>query len=157
MVFGRVCFGQKYGFVPSGVKRATYLSTISRMLFTGLIERKINKSGKPILILTSKGTEEYKRKFPIFTKANNKWDGWFVQVAFDIPEKESKTRKLLRTKLKELGFGMLQESVFISPYHFESDLKEFLDYSGLSDYVYVMKVKNVVVGDLVGWPIKFGG
>jgi hypothetical protein len=37
-------------------------------------------------------------------------------VIFDIPNKSKKARDVFRRKLKELGFSMIQESVFATPF-----------------------------------------
>lgn len=131
----------RYGFVPMNFKRQSYASSVSRLLKTGEISKNVDEKGKVSLELTSFGDERFKRKFPIFGK--NKWDGSFMMVVFDIPEKDKKARQALRNKLKELGFGMMQESVWISPYHFEEDLKEFLDTKGYSSYVFVLKAQKL--------------
>src|SRR3989344_751882 len=138
----------RYGFVPKNFRKKSYFTTVSKMLSTDLIRRKLNSKGLPYLELTSNGENEFKRRFPVFTKKGKKWDGYFMQVIFDIPEKERKVRQMLRLKLKELGFGMIQESVFISPFHFEDDLKEYLVQSELSDYVYILTVKGFLFGDI---------
>lgn len=141
-------FISRYGFVPPNYQRKSYFSTVSRMLVTDLVERKIGKNGTPYLELTALGKFETKRRFPIFEKGSSKWDGFFMQVIFDIPEKEKKSRDLLRSKLISLGFGPIQESVYISPYHFEADFNEFCVNNNFSKYVYVMQVKEVLGGDV---------
>lgn len=45
-----------------------------------------------------------------------KWDGKWRVVCFDIPETDKYIRTLFQTKLSELGFYRLQNSVFVSPY-----------------------------------------
>lgn len=147
----------KYGYVPPNFKRQSYISSVSRLLKTGEISKTLDKNGQVFLELTSVGVGRLKRKFPIFTK--NKWDGSFMIVVFDIPKKDHKAREVLRNKLIELGFGMLQESVWISPYHFEEDLKEFLDIKGYTNYTFVLKAKKLVgenIRDLVAkiWKLE---
>lgn len=46
-----------------------------------------------------------------------KWDGKFRVVCFDIPETDKYTRTLFQTKLSELGFYRLQNSVFVYPHN----------------------------------------
>lgn len=137
----------RYGFIPPNYKRQSYFSSVSKLLSTGEIERKIDSKGNPFLELTSKGISTFKRKFPILSFQKEKWDGNFMVVIFDIEEKNRRERDALRIKLKELGFGMLQESVFISPYHFEEDFQEFLETHGLDASVYVLRTKALKVGD----------
>jgi phenylacetic acid degradation operon negative regulatory protein len=137
----------RYGFIPPNYKRNSYLSAVSKMLSTGNIERKVDKKGETYLEITSKGIKRFKRKFPILSLQKKKWDGEFMVVIFDIEEKKRKERDALRIKLRELGFGMLQESVWVSPYHFEEDLREFLTGLELEKYVFVFNAKTLGVGD----------
>lgn len=138
----------QYGFIPRRYKRSSYLSTVSQMLSTGDIERKVDKKGNVFLELTSGGKNKMRRRFPLFPMAGKKWDGIFMIVIFDIPEKQRVVRDNLRDKLRELGFGMLQESVWISPYHFEEDLREFLILNGLKNVVFVLSARKLFAGDM---------
>lgn len=138
----------QYGFVPRRYKRSSYLSTVSQMLSTGDVERKVDKKGNVFLELTSEGKSKMRRRFSLFPMASKKWDGIFMIVIFDIPEKQRVIRDNLRDKLRELGFGMLQESVWISPYHFEEDLREFLILNGLKDIVFVLSARKLFAGDM---------
>lgn len=137
-----------YGFVPPKYKRASYLSTVSRMLSVGDIKRVSDKKGRSYLELTSFGRKKFKRRFALFTQ-DKKWDGYFMIVVFDIAEKKRAVRDGLRAKLKSLGFGMLQRSVWISPYHFEEEMREYLERVGLGESVFVFSGKKLWVGDLV--------
>lgn len=140
----------KYGFVPPNFKRNSYLSSVSKLLSTGEIERKIDSKGLTYLELTAKGNAKFKRKFPILSLQKKKWDGNFMIVVFDIEEKERYKRDVLRSKLKELGFGQLQESVWVSPYHFEEDFQEFIESKNLEEFVYVLKARTLMVRDYKG-------
>jgi phenylacetic acid degradation operon negative regulatory protein len=139
---------ERYGFVPENFKKASYLSTVSRLLSTGDIRRVIGEKGEPLLELTSQGKKKFKRRFPLFALGSGKWDGFFMIVVFDVPEKRRHARNSLRSKLSQLGFGKLQESVWISPYHFEEDLQEFLEANGFAKYCYVLKVKSLFIKDI---------
>lgn len=138
----------RYGFVPPGFKRKSYYPTVSRMISVGDIKRKVDENGKVYLEITSKGQKNLRNKFPLFFRRGKKWDGKFTVVIFDIPERNRKARRALRLKLKELGFGMLQKSVWVSPYHFEESLKEFLFSRGLSPFALVFSAERLWVGDV---------
>jgi len=138
----------RYGFIPPNYKKSSYLKSVSRLIFTGNIKRVINSKGETVLELSPAGKRELFRKFPIVTLKNRKWDGNFMIVVFDIEEESRKMRNLLREKLKELGFGQMQKSVWISPYHFEDDLKEFMTSNGLDSRVYILKAQTLYVGDI---------
>ena len=136
-----------YGFVPRKYKRVSYVTAVSKMLSTGDIEKVVGSSGKVYLQLTSKGEVVFKRRFPLFMQAK-KWDGYFMVVSFDIPESYRAIRDSLRNKLSEIGFGMLQKSVWISPYHFEEDIREFLLAYHLEEMVFVLSARKVLAGDI---------
>lgn len=132
----------RYGWVPPLYRKASYLSTVSQLLRTGHIRKVTTSTKEVILELTDVGQKRI-RRFSLLQLSRRKWDGSFMIVVFDIEEKHKKTRDRLRDKLCELGFGMLQESVWISPHHFEEDLQEFLRESGLKDEVFVLKAQKL--------------
>lgn len=137
-----------YGFVPKKYKRHNYSHLVWRTLKTGYIE-KIVKKGEVYLRLSGEGGEKVARDFPLLAFQKRKWDGKWRIVLFDIAELNRKVRDMLRRKLKELGFGMFQQSVYISPHNFTKDLLEFLNAAKLSDFVYVFEISHnqMAIGD----------
>jgi len=131
----------RYGFVPPVYKKKSYIQSVSRLLKVGDIEKRVDNKGEMSLVLLPSGKESLSRRFPILTKS--KWDGNMMAVIFDIPETSKAARNILRDKLKQFGFGKLQESVWISPYHFEVDLSKFLESSGYADFVFVMNTTKI--------------
>lgn len=146
--FGMVSVSYKtvYGFVPKGYKRGNYNARLRRALKTGFIE-KIIKNGEPYLRLTSQGIERVKRDFPLLALRKRRWDGKWRVVVFDIAESERRVRTSLRRKLLELGFGMMQKSVWISPQDVAEDLREYLETHGLGDFVFVLVAHRLFAGD----------
>lgn len=134
-----------YGFIPRRYKRSNFLQTVNRSFRTGDIE-KIIKGDKIYLRLTSSGKERLCRDFPILN-LTKRWDKHWLIVAFDISEKSKSVRNNLRRKLKNLGFGMLQESVWISPLSIGQDMREFINSIDLSRQVFVMEISGFVLGD----------
>ncbi len=134
-----------YGFIPKRYKRNNFLQTVNRSFRTGDIE-KIIKNGEIYLRLTSAGKKRLHRDFPILN-LTKKWDKHWLIVAFDISEKSKSIRNNFRGKLKNLGFGMLQESVWISPLSIGQDMREFINSVGLSEHVFVMEISGFVLGD----------
>ncbi len=51
---------------------------------------------------------------------DHQWDGVWRMVLFDIPESERNTRERLRRSLKQLGFGCLQNSTWVTPFPIDS-------------------------------------
>ncbi len=135
-----------YGWIPRQYKRHNFNHLVWRNLKTGYIE-KVIKDGMPYLRLTSVGKKKIERDFPLLTIQNTKWDRKWRIVIFDIEEVSRPIRERLRYKLREVGFGLLQKSVFISPHDIAKDFTEFIEAQGLSDSVYLFEVSNIVVGN----------
>lgn len=134
-----------YGWVPEKFQKKNFYRVVDRGLRTGEIEKTI-KNGEVFLKLTSAGKEKITREFPLFSK-ENKWDKRWRVVIFDIKEIDRSKRGLLRDKLRTLGFGMLQESVWITPHDFAKDLREFIESLGLAQNAYVLEVSSFLAGD----------
>lgn len=135
-------YANVYGWAPVKFRKQRYYESVSRMIKTGYIE-KIIKNGQPYLRLLSAGKERLIRDFPILKLQGQKWEGLWTIVVFDIAETSRYKRDLLRRKLLELGFGMYQRSVYISPFNFIEDLKEFIENYRLSN-VQVFRSKEVI-------------
>lgn len=133
-----------YGFIPDRYKKHNFFQVVSRTLKTGDIE-KVIKNGKVYLRLTSVGKNKTKRDFPITTLTKS-WNRRWVIVIFDISEKSKPVRERLRSKLKSLGFGMLQKSVWISPLPIGKDMKEVIESVGLSKDAFVVEVSGFLFG-----------
>jgi len=135
-----------YGWVPERFKRHNFTRVMGRSLRTGEIERVV-KNENVYLRLTSYGEKAIIRDFPIISLQKRKWDGKWRMVVFDIAEVSRQTRDLLRLKLKELGLGMLQKSVWVTPYDIILDFREFVEEKSLGDSVYLMEVSHLLAGD----------
>ena len=135
-----------YGFIPSRYKRHEFNHLVWRSIKTGYIE-KVIKNGTPYLRLTSQGQNKIKRDFSLLRFQKSKWDKKWRVVIFDILELNRKTRDRMRIKLRELGFGMFQQSVYISPHDLARDFAEFIESEGLDEWVYVLEVSRIASGD----------
>lgn len=134
-----------YGFVPKRYSRHNFLQVVRRSLKTKDIEM-IVKDGEKYLCLTSQGRNEIKRNFPI-ANLIRKWNRKWVLVIFDIEEKSRKTRNMLRNKLKNLGFGLLQKSIWVTPLPIARELLEYMAENNLSDSVFVFEISCMLLGD----------
>lgn len=138
-----------YGFVPARYKRHEFNHLVWRNIKTGYIE-KVVTNGIPYLRLTSSGKNKVKRDFSLLRFQSAKWDKKWRVVIFDILELNRRTRDRMRIKLKELGFGMFQQSVYISPHDLARDFAEFIESEGLDDWAYVLEVSRIASGDTKG-------
>ena len=71
-----------------------------------------------------------------------KWDGWWRGVIFDIPEKDRMGRNILRSKMQELGFYMLQKSVMVTPWECKEEIDFIKHFYNLGDHVNLIKAKT---------------
>lgn len=133
-------------WTPPGYKGSWLHQNIYRMLRTGYLAKEIVR-GEPVLTITRGGEHKLARRFSYFKLRDKGWDGFWRLVIFDISEKQRFLRDKLRRKLKELGFGCWQKSIYISPFNLEEDMKEFLDTDHLTGKAYVLTAKHKLLGD----------
>lgn len=139
--------GKMKGSLPSNYKATNFYATVNRSLYTGEIE-KVIKNGQVYYSLTNIGRKRVKRYFPLLKLQGQKWDGLWRVVIFDIKEKEKAVRNRLRNKLKSLGFGQWQKSVYLSPFNVAYDLTQYLAKTGLTDQVCVLVAKHLFSGEV---------
>ena len=96
---------------------------------------KVVKNGEVYLRLTSKGSDKIKQDIPLFKYSNQRWDGYWRLVIFDIPEKRKVLRDVLRRKLVSLGLGRWQKSVYITPFNLEEEINQFLTHLAVDQHV----------------------
>ncbi len=74
---------------------------------------------------------------------DEKWDGKWRIVIWDIPEKRRKARDLLRHQLKMLGFKKLQNSIWASKKDCAQLLKDYIRKVGIEDWVKVLESDSI--------------
>lgn len=105
------------------------------------------KKLKETLEITKEGKKRLQEILPTYYKKRS-WDGRMYLVTYDIPEKKKKNRELLREYIKRLAGGMLQKSVWITPYNPREVLEEFIQQHHLSGIVLVSDMgKDGAIGD----------
>ena len=121
---------------PQGADRCEFYQLISRLRKEGFIERiKDIDQDKIIFKLTEKGSNYLKIENLL---NDDKWDGKWRLVVFDIPESKRRLRNTLRQKLKEWGFKYWQKSLWASKKDIAGPLREFIQELGISDFVLVV-------------------
>lgn len=96
--------------------------------------------GKIILKLTDKGRQEVLIRKLL---EEDKWDGRWRIVIFDIPENKRKLRKILRSKLREWAFKPWQKSVWIGKANVAVELRDFINEIGISEWVKVILSEDI--------------
>ena len=127
----------KYG--PSDkAHRSTLYSIVSRLSKKGLIEKNFDDN-KLIISLTSAGRDWISKWGNM---EDEKWDGVWRVVVFDIPESHRKVRDVLRGRLKSWGFVQWQKSVWASKKNLTGEIRKLVLNLGISDWVLVIESSN---------------
>ena len=125
----------------SGRDRKQYYNVVAAARKKGLVKQ-ISKNGKNFLELTAKG--ELQRLFVnMAVLKQNKWDGKWRILIFDIPEDAREKRNHLRGLLKKNNFVKLQQSVFINPYPLNREALRYLNQTGLKAFIRIIKVEEM--------------
>ena len=121
-------------------KISTLRKEFSNLKREGFVEFK-TRYRKPVPILTQKGKFAIKTHLPF--KSYGLWDEKWRVVIFDIPESERKYRLLLRDKLAQLGFGKLQNSVYVAPYPLLGSINRFACAMGIRQYLRFLEASRI--------------
>ncbi len=73
----------------------------------------------------------------------SKWDGQWRLVFFDIPETSKKKRDYLTFKLKELGFKMLQQSIWVHPFSCRPEIEMVGEFLGVRRYISYVEINQI--------------
>lgn len=122
---------KKYGYS----KKKQYYSGAAYLYRKGYIKKKSD-----IYYLTEAGKKEafftVLKNFRYFYEPpkNQRWDGKWRFIFFDIPEKKRKYRDELRKMLKAIGFKEFQKSIWIYPHKVPRFLLEILFEENIKQY-----------------------
>lgn len=89
--------------------------------------------------ITEEGKKRLKELVPHYD-AKRIWDGRVYLITYDIPEKKKNSRELLRAFLRRTGCGMVQESVWLTPYNPKEVLEELIEERNL--------IGNILISDI---------
>lgn len=136
-----------YGYAPARWQKVNFYHLVWRNLKKGTLQKKEVKRNI-YLQLTSLGKGGIKRKYPLLYLKNKGWDGRLRWAMYDIEEENKRVRELFRDKIKELGFGKFQKSVWVSPYDFLKEFRKFLKKYQLGDRVILLETDKFYAGNL---------
>ncbi|MDO8570743.1 MAG: CRISPR-associated endonuclease Cas2 [Candidatus Daviesbacteria bacterium] len=121
------------------LKKDVLAQTLKRLRENGLIDFVDDKT------LAFKLTDSGKDKalWMKMTEIEEKWDGKWRLVIWDIPEKRRTVRNILRNKLKQLGFQQFQKSVWGSKKDCTKVLRDFIKQVGVQDWVMVIESDDI--------------
>lgn len=101
--------------------------------------------GKEAVMITKKGIDKaIKARFKVEEKNFKKRkDGKWIMIFFDIPQKYNKSRNLLRSILKNLGYKLFQQSVWVTPYDVSDKTEELLQFYDLDEFVRILLIEKL--------------
>lgn len=128
-----------YAYGSPNLNRYQLYHILHRLKAKGLVETYRNE-GKILMKITSKGRNQLALEKAL---DQDRWDGKWRIVIFDIPEKHRKVRNVFRRKLKEWGFISWQKSVWASKKDIALALRDFIKELGIEDWVLVIVSDDV--------------
>lgn len=132
-------FGPANRFSHKQLKRS-----LTKLEKNGLIS--ISYEGKNIVIKLTKNGSQKVLKYQLDDmqiKPQKRWDKKFRLVIFDIPDKYKKHSTLFSRKLKEMGFVLLQKSVWACPYPCEDEIDFLKEIYQVRPFVRIATVEKL--------------
>ena len=124
---------------------------LNRFKQRGLAKVIQNADGSFSVLLTRNGQKEV-IKYDLDTiniKKQTRWDGIWRIFLFDIPVNKKAARSALLGKLKELGFVMLQRSVWTHPYPCRDELAIIAKAFEIKPYISFHEAHNISYEDKI--------
>lgn len=129
------------GWKVSGPDRRKIYGSFRNLENRGLVSRVNDDKYK----FTKNGIKWFeKSRFKYLKPKVGKWDKKWRIIIFDIPQEKHNKRNWLRKKLRNMGFYMVQKSVFAFPYPCEEELGYICSHLDVNDYV------DIIMADSIG-------
>jgi phenylacetic acid degradation operon negative regulatory protein len=84
-------------------------------------------------------------------ESKHSWDGTWTLVSFDIPERIRRRRDELRSRLREVGFGLLAGGVWVAPGDVSEFVRSLAESLGVEDRIVLSLSRDLSLG---GVPIE---
>ena len=119
--------------------RDTFSKFIYRLKSNNYIKVK-NLEGKQAIILTKEGLNKALKASFIMEGKKKRKDGKWIMLIFDVPEKYRKSRDLLRSILRNLGYKLFQQSVWVTPYDVSEKTEKLFQMYSLHKYLKIFLI-----------------
>lgn len=131
-----------YGYIPNRWKQQNYYRLVKKQINDKTI-KEISIGNEYYLKITTDGINKLNKKFGLNTLSSKPWDGIWRIVIFDIQELRKYLRNAFRRKLKYLGFGPIQKSVWVSPYPAFKEIEAFIKANDLNNEIVVLESQKI--------------
>jgi len=134
-VFGTLASSNEYRAM---IRQKIYLN---RRDIIGTYDKREGKR----LVVTSTGHKIYYKDYPLARLRKEKWNGEWTIVSYDFPVKYNWLRKNLMYKIRGLGFGSPQYSLYINPLPIHKDIQKLIESNKLyKEFVWVLRAKTIL-------------
>ena len=124
----------------------TFKQALVRLRKEHLIAQKQKRTWVDVAI-TAAGRKRLESFLPVY-QIKRPWDGLLYLVSYDIPETHHAKRDLLREYLRRIGCGLLQESLWLTPYNPRDLLDDFIREREIKGTILVSKLgKDGAIGN----------
>jgi phenylacetic acid degradation operon negative regulatory protein len=112
------------------IKEQTARSTVARLVARGILERRASGKRRYLAMtpygraVLQNGDRRVRRGtlVSIDGSIGRKWSGYWTTVNFSLPQARRRDRLVLTSRLTWLGFGRIQDGVWISPEEVDTDV-----------------------------------
>ncbi|MEX0877840.1 MAG: CRISPR-associated endonuclease Cas2 [Candidatus Spechtbacterales bacterium] len=118
---------------------------IKYLELNGYIKETETHDGGKAVLLTEKGAEKVLNIKIKTANKNKREDGMWIMVMYDIPDDKKSERESFRYTLKQLGYKMLQKSVWVCSRDVYEETKGVVKVYGLKNRVKVFLVEEVIM------------
>ncbi len=122
----------------SDVNYDTFKHALTQLRRQRFISQRRKRSPTDIAI-TAAGRRRLAKLLPTYQE-KRPWDGTLYLVSYDVAETHRQKRDMLREYLRRIGCGMLQESLWVTPYNPRDLVDDFINHYGLRGTMLVSKL-----------------
>lgn len=124
--------------------QSAYLNATSRLRRNGLMVIRREGGMTPRLVLSDKGRQVLPEYFRPEMHWGRKWNKiWYVLV-YDVPEVDRSYRDVLRTLLKRMRMGCLQQSVWVTPNDIRPEFEDLYQAASVGAFAYLFEARTVL-------------
>ena len=102
-----------------------------------------NLEGKKGIAITNKGLSKALQAGFQFQDNKKRDDGKWIMLIFDVPKHREKARRLLRSILENLGYKLLQHSVWVCPFDVLDQTERLLQRHSLDTYIRIFLIEEL--------------
>lgn len=129
-----------------GYKSVSVRGAINELIVVGMVAR-ITRGRQSFFQLTGLGREQLRSFFPATRWGGARWDLLWRLLIIRRGTMRRKDQRQLRMLLTELGFGRLEQGVYVSPFPIEKDLVKRAAKLSVLGSVRLLKTQRFLLGD----------